>query len=104
MLYATVCDRLRLAAKSQKTDSKSADRKFVGVRPWVRPPPPGTNKINNLSRYSRSEIESQKSSCGCSSPHLGAATDNVAAEQHLTCPFAWRLIPVSELRKYARID
>jgi len=43
--YATICDRLQLAAKAQKTDSKSAGLRPVGVRP----PLPAPNKTNNLS-------------------------------------------------------
>jgi hypothetical protein len=37
-VYATLCERLRRAAKPQKTDSKSADRKVMGVRPPLPAP------------------------------------------------------------------
>jgi hypothetical protein len=36
--YSDLCAPLQLSATTQKLDSKSADRKVVGVRP-----PPGTN-------------------------------------------------------------
>ena len=49
-VYATLCERLRRAAKPQKTDSKSADRKVVGVRP-----PSRHHRINSLHRLSFTE-------------------------------------------------
>ena len=44
--YASFCDRMQLAAKPQKTDSKSAELRLVGVRPPSRHQPKTTTPLS----------------------------------------------------------
>jgi hypothetical protein len=71
MLYATVCDRLRLAAKSQKTDSKSAG----AYPPWGFKSSSGHQKIfSGLLRSVLGEVRGPKSYDGSGYRHNESET------------------------------